>query len=260
MNVWEARVVVRERSLAEIVDLAVRFSLVLGGGLYLRLGVCLLAPSYLLCWLLLHWHVSPVWVGTLGIALFSLLQLPFTIAAGRLMFSAEVSLGQVLGSSLRLLYRSILARCLALLLFAGGAAIVIAVPFVIARALFMSEVVLLEGAGALAAYRRATRISAGRVPESFAVWLALLSTSAACVAVCQIFASALAAEGLPIEALPSVWAGLNWQAGLAGLFLSVPLVASLRFLAYIDNRTRREGWDIQVRFLELGRALNEGSN
>jgi len=43
------------------------------------------------------------------------------------------------------------------------------------------------------------------------------------------------------------------------LFLSVPLVATLRFLAYIDNRTRREGWDIQVRFLELGRALSEGA-
>jgi len=38
---------------------------------------------------------------------------------------------------------------------------------------------------------------------------------------------------------------------------SVPLVASLRFLAYIDNRTRREGWDIQVRFSELARVLRE---
>jgi hypothetical protein len=259
MNVWEARVVVRERSLAEIVDLAVRFSLVLGGGLYLRLAAYLLAPAYALCWLLLHWELSPVWVGVLGVALFSVLQLPFTVAAGRLMFSADVSVGLVLSSSLRLLYRATLARCLALLLMAGGTMIVIALPLVGARALFMGEVVVLEGAQALAAYRRATRITSGRVPESLGVWLALLATSAAFIAVCQIFASALAAEGLPIEALPSVWAGLNWQAGLAGLFLSVPLVATLRFLAYIDNRTRREGWEIQVRFLELGRAMSEGA-
>jgi len=259
MNVWEARVVVRERSLAEIVDLAVRFSLVLGGGLYLRLGACLLLPAYSLCWLLLHWEVSPAWVGVLGVALYSLLQLPFTIAAGRLMFSADVSLRLVLSSAVRLLYRATLARCLALLLIGGGTLIVIGAPLVVARSLFMGEVVVLEGAGAMAAYRRATRLTSGRVPESLGVWLALLATSAAFIAVCQIFASALAAEGLPIEALPSVWQGLNWQAGLAGLFLSLPLVATLRFLAYIDNRTRREGWDIQVRFLELGRALSEAA-
>jgi len=259
MNVWEARVVVRERSLAEIVDLAVRFSLVLGAGLYVRLGACLLLPAYALCWLLLHRDAPSGLVAALGIALYSLLQLPFTVAAGRLMFSAQVTLGEVLRSSLRLLYRTTLARCLAMLLIAGGTLLVIAAPLVIARALYMGEVVALEGAGALAAYRRTTRLTFRRVPQTFAVWLSILSASAAFIVLAQIFASALAAEGLAIESLPSVWAGLSLEAGLAGLFASVPLVASLRFLAYIDNRTRREGWDIQVRFLELSRVLSEGS-
>lgn len=259
MNVWEARVVVRERSLAETVDLAVRFSLVLGRGLYVRLSVCLLLPSYALCWWLLHAEVAPELVAVLAVALFSLVQLPFTLAAGRLMFTAQVSLREVLLSSLRLLYRATLARLLALLLIAGGSLIVIAAPLVIARALYMGEVIVLEGAGAYGAYQRTTRLTARRMPEAFGVWLSLLLVSAAFIAVCSIFESALAAEGLAIEALPSVWEGLNWQAALAGLFLSVPLVSSLRFLAYIDNRTRREGWDIQVRFLELGRVLTEGS-
>lgn len=259
MNVWEARVVVRERSLAEIVDLAVRFSLVLGGGLYLRLSACLLLPSYALCWWLLHSEVSSVLVGVLALALYSLLQLPFTVAAGRLMFSAQVSLDEVLRSSLRLLLRAMRARCLAALLLAVGTSLVILAPIAVARALYLGEVVLLEGAGALAAYRRTTRLTARRVPQTFGVWLALVATSAAFIALTQIFASALSAEGLEIEAFASVWAGLSWETGIAGLFLSVPLVASLRFLAYIDDRTRREGWDIQVRFLELGRALNEDS-
>jgi hypothetical protein len=259
MNVWEARVVVRERSLAEIVDLAVRFSLVLGAGLYVRLAACLLLPSYALCFWLLHSEVSPVLVGVLAVVLFSLLQLPFTVAAGRLMFSAQVSLTEVLSSSLRLLFRASLARALALLLIAGGASLVILAPLAIARALYLGEVVVLEGAGAFSAYRRTTRITARRVPETFGVWLSLIAASAAFIALSHIFASALSAEGLEIEALPSVWSGMNLDAGIAGLFLSVPLVSSLRFLAYIDNRTRREGWDIQVRFLELGRALSEDS-
>src|SRR6478735_1496814 len=167
MNVWEARVVVRERSLAEIVDLAVRFTLVLGAGLYVRLGACLLLPSYALCWWLLYSDVSPALVGVLGVALYSLLQLPFTVAAGRLMFNDRVSLAEVLSSSLRLLYRASVARLLALLLLIGGTSIVLAAPLAVARALFMGEVVVLEGAGPLVAYRRTTRLTFRRVPETF---------------------------------------------------------------------------------------------
>jgi hypothetical protein len=43
---------------------------------------------------------------------------------------------------------------------------------------------------------------------------------------------------------------------LAGLLLSAPLVATARFLQYIDARTRGDGWDIQVRFMAI--AAREG--
>ena len=259
MNVWEARVVVRERGLAEIVDLAVRFSLILGAGLYARLSACLLLPAYALCWWLLERGVDTGLVWVLALASFSLLQLPFTVAAGRLLFSAEVSLRDVLSSSLRLAFRATAARILSLLLFVGGSLIVFAAPFTIARALYMGEVVVLEGAGPLAAYRRTTRLTYRHVAKAFLVWLSIVATSLACVAVVAILARSLAAEGLAIDALPEVWGGFSPAAGIAGLFLSLPLVATLRFLAYIDIRTRREGWDIQVRFLELSRVLEAGA-
>jgi hypothetical protein len=35
---------------------------------------------------------------------------------------------------------------------------------------------------------------------------------------------------------------------ILGLLLAVPLSAAMRFLGYIDLRTRSEGWDIQLRF------------
>ena len=38
---------------------------------------------------------------------------------------------------------------------------------------------------------------------------------------------------------------------LLGFLLSVPVVATARFLSYIDTRTRADGWDIQVRFLGI---------
>ncbi len=258
MNVWEARVVVRERKLAEIVDLSVRFCLALGGGLYVRLSLVLLVPCYGLCLWLLHAALPPAAVCALAVALFSLLQLPFTVAAGRLMFSSDVSLREVLSTSRKLLFRTCVMRLLSLLVLSGAGLIVVLTPFAFVRTLYLGEVMVLEGAGPIAAFRRMGRLSYQRVVQTFGVWLSLVATSVAFIAVAEIFARALGAEGLPIEGLAEVWGGLSAEAGIAGLFLSLPLVASLRFLAYIDNRTRREGWDIQVRFLELGRVLGEG--
>ena len=257
MNVWEARVVVRERKLTEIVDLSVRFCLVLGGSLYVKLCVWIVLPAYALCFWLLRsgWKDAQIWACLLSLVLYSLLQLPFTVAAGRLMFSTEVPLADVLRASASLFFRICVARLISLLLFFGGSLLAILIPMVVARGMYLSEVIVLEGAGPFAAYRRAARLSSGRVAQTFLVWLALIATSSAFVVVAEILARALGAEGLPIEGVSEVWAGFNAEAGMAGLFLSLPLVASLRFLAYIDNRTRREGWDIQVRFLELGRAL-----
>ena len=255
MNVWEARVVVRERSVAEIIDLAVRFTLVLGGRLYAQLFVCVVLPAYAGCLLLSSRGVPDIWVCALAVVLFAVLQLPFTVAAGRLMFSAELSLRDVFSTSLRLAFRALAARFLGALLLGGGALLVVAAPLAIARALYLVEVVVLEGSAPFAAYRRGTRLTQGRVAQTFGVWLALVATSAAFVGLAAVLSRSLAAEGLAIDALPDLWNGFSAQAGIAGLFLSLPLVATLRFLAYIDNRTRREGWDIQVRFLELGRVL-----
>jgi hypothetical protein len=257
MNVWEARVVVRERGLSEIVDLSVRFCLVLGANLYAKLCLWLLLPAYALCfWVLKRaGQNAAIWGCLLAIALFSLLQLPFTVAAGRLMFSPQVSLGEVMRTSARLLFRICIARLSSLYVLFGASLIANVIPLAIARGLYLSEVIVLEGAAPLAAYRRTGRLTARRVAQTFAIWLSMIATSLTFIAVAEILARALGAEGLPIEGLSEVWGGLNPEAGIAGLFLSLPLVTSLRFLAYIDNRTRREGWDIQVRFLELGRAL-----
>jgi len=47
--------------------------------------------------------------------------------------------------------------------------------------------------------------------------------------------------------------GGSWFA-LCGFFLAVPFLATARFLAYIDGRTRREAWDVQLRFTELAKS------
>jgi hypothetical protein len=54
----------------------------------------------------------------------------------------------------------------------------------------------------------------------------------------------------PADALSD---GGSWFA-LCGFFMAVPFIATARFLAYIDNRTRREAWDVQLRFTELAKS------
>ena len=44
---------------------------------------------------------------------------------------------------------------------------------------------------------------------------------------------------------------------LAGFFLTVPVIAAARFLAYTDLRTRKEGWDIQLRFMAIAAEAEE---
>jgi hypothetical protein len=41
---------------------------------------------------------------------------------------------------------------------------------------------------------------------------------------------------------------------LAGYFACVPYLATSRFLKYIDIRTRKEGWDIQLKFTAVQAA------
>jgi hypothetical protein len=49
----------------------------------------------------------------------------------------------------------------------------------------------------------------------------------------------------------SLWPDGGSLYAIFGLLACVPLCATTRFLAYIDARTRRDGWDIQVRFMAI---------
>src|SRR5262249_4133402 len=58
-------------------------------------------------------------------------------------------------------------------------------------------------------------------------------------------------------------AGELWTDGgsgfaVLGALLAVPVVAAVRFLGYVDLRTRKEGWDIQLRFVALAEQSTAG--
>jgi hypothetical protein len=44
---------------------------------------------------------------------------------------------------------------------------------------------------------------------------------------------------------------------LLGLFWVVPYLASAKFLLYIDQRTRKEGWDLQLKLMSFTQVDSE---
>ncbi|APR85859.1 Hypothetical protein A7982_11208 [Minicystis rosea] len=253
MNLGAAAVVLRPRSLAEILDLACRLSCSLALGLYLRLAALVLLPCLALCLALRHvldWSWYAVWfvAACLGAAA----QGVFTIAVGRLLFSEALGAGQVIRLFARRFGSYLWMLVLSRVVLVGSAAVLIALPVAWPRLLFVHEASLLENAKAGDAIQRAGRFVSGRAAQVFGVLAALLVTQAGFIAIAEFLGHGLVDQvlqlGRPFGALFSKGGSAY---ALAGFFLSVPYVSTARFLHYIDARTRADGWDVQLRFMAI---------
>ncbi len=131
--------------------------------------------------------------------------------------------------------------------------LIVPVPFLAARFLYLPEISLLEGSGLVQAYERGSRITKNRLAHALETSLLLLTVWAAFVLGAEVTGRALQTDLLsfppPVDVLDN---GGSWFA-LFGFFAAVPFLATARFLAYIDGRTRREAWDVQLRFTELAK-------
>jgi len=257
MNLLEARVALRPRSMSDIIDLAGPLCLAnrrrmmplaalvtaVGGALCL---VCRLKLGW--SWAALWWLLSGYLLLAMGI---------FTQAAGDLLFHApnELRSLQVLGRFARRFGRYLVARIVQLVVLGLCAAVFAPLPVFGARLFFVSEVVLLESGSPFGSLGRSSRLVLYRS-------IPCLGLAIACL--CAPFIFAVAAD-LAGEAIVNMVFqlgrpfGFLWTDGgsayaVAGALLSAPFVASASFLGYIDLRTRKEGWDIQLRFMALAEA------
>jgi hypothetical protein len=258
VNVLSTRVALRERSLAEVFDLAFRFVVVRGGRRYLKLWLLSCAPALAACVWLRSAQVDWAGVWALALAGFVIAQVPFTLSASRLLLDDELSLGDVMRSWLRRIPGQLLMHALALALLALSALVIVPLPFLAARLLYLPEITLLEGSGLIRAYERGTRLCRNRMAQAVETSFLLLSVWAAFVLGAEVTGQALQVDLLSFPPpADSLGEGGSWFA-LLGFFAAVPFVATARFLAYIDGRTRREAWDVQLRFTELAKQLSAG--
>lgn len=257
MNLGTARVVLRVRTAADVLDLAAPFVL-RNRRLTLVLSAVVLGPALALCLLVRYrfeWPWALVW--TLAGALSLLCEAPFTVAYSDLMFVAPqgVRTGAVLRRALRRLPALAVARLLTTLIHAAALSLVILALYTGSVFLVVPEAVLLEGAGPFAAIARSGRALRGRVVAGVGMLLALLLLPGAGALAGELLGSTAVSLVLQLgEPFGTLFRNGGTPYALAGLFATVPLVAAARFLFYIDLRTRKEGWDIQLRFMEIARA------
>jgi len=258
MNVLQTKVALRERTLAEVFDLAFRFAIVRGGRRYLQLWLISCAPPLLACIWLRSTGADWLAVWAAAVAGFVVAQVPFTLAASRLLLADALSLKDVVKGWLPRIPGQLFLHALSLLLLGISAVVIVPVPIVAARFVYLPEISLLEGSGLWRAYERGARIAKSRMAHAIETSFLLLAVWAAFIAGAEATGNALLVDLLSFPPLTDTLGnGGSWFA-LFGFFAAVPFIATARFLSYIDGRTRREAWDVQLRFTELAKHASGG--
>jgi hypothetical protein len=257
VNLDAARVVLRPRSLSEILDLGLRFMTAPAAKLYAKLGALTLVPAWALCVaarFLGEWPWESVWL--LAVVLATPIQGVFTVAIGRMMFSEQVRTREVLGQTLRRLpayVGTLIVTRIMIAFMSLGFFLVLPPLWMWGRCAYVHEVCLLEQAGPIDAVSRAGRMVSRNAMGAVGLLLLLSLTAVGFVLVAEALINTgllkfVLQLGLPFGSLFDEGGS---AAALLGMFLVVPYWATVRFLAYIDLRTRRDGWDVQLRFMAI---------
>jgi hypothetical protein len=260
LNLGASAIVLRPRGLGEILDLACRLCGSIALRLYAWLGLAVLAPCFAACLALRYgagWSWAEVWC--IAIVLAGIAQGAYTIAVGRFLFSEGLGVREVLAQSGRRLgsYLGMLFVSRSVILL--SASILVGPLLAWPRLLYVHEASLLEGAAPVDAVQRSSRFVARRVALAFGVLVALLLAQAGIVVTAELLGQGLVDDVLQLGApFGKLFSDGGSPYALAGFFLSVPYVATARFLAYVDARTRADGWDIQVRFLAIAAREERG--
>jgi hypothetical protein len=251
MNVLTTRVVLRERDLAEVFDLAFRFAMVRGGRKYVKLWLIACLPCLLGCVALRLYGVDWVLVWLAAAAGLVISQIPFTLAASRLLLGDELPLGGLVRAWLAKIIGQLLVHAVVLCLLAVASIFVVPALFLGAQLVFLPEIMLLEGSSLFRAYERGARLSRNRLGTGIMVSVLLVLLLAAFALAAHVTGRAVMDDLLGIPLYTESLSQGGSLFALFGLFLAVPFATTARFLAYIDGRTRREAWDVQLRFTEL---------
>jgi hypothetical protein len=247
LDLYRARIVLRDRSVSDVLDLSLRF-MVVEGRAYARVAATLLLPMTLLTLAVgvtLSWPVA----AGVGLAFATTAEVFFTVLASRLVFAESVVPRDVVGTAAAGLPRVLLARLLAFAAIAAGLALFVVVGvWAAATCLFVSEIILLERAPLSSAFARSGRVAMSALSDVVLGAVTLAAIPIGAVLLADIAGRAFLGGILELGPLAPVWTARGGALATLGLFAQVPFAATARFFLYLNVRTRAEGWDIQTRF------------
>jgi hypothetical protein len=203
------------------------------------------------------WAASWHWAtALLPLALGPLIQAPFTLLGGRLLFDESVSVGDIASDLRARAWPSwIPSLAIAFAAFVGSVASCGVIAVSLLFLVFLPECALLERVDPRRGLRRSWRLSSGAPGGAIAGAIGRWVLAAWCASVAEASGQAVVSyifqANLPI---PSALDGFATPWVLLGLLASSPLWAIWRLMLYVDARTRVEGWDLQVGLRAAGLA------
>ena len=249
---------IRERSFLDLLDLALvlvrRRPLTLGLAALAGVAPCAAINAYLtadpdfnLIWYFYLLFVEAPWATA-----------PLTVVLGSLMFGDRPTPGGVFKALARGLPAMILYQLFLRAILTGA---FVLLPLIPSRLAFMNEVILLERGRLFGVVKRTSILCGNRGGDFFGQWVAQLAFGFLFIA-CFWFGT-----GAMISAL--VTSELTWdQPGLGtfysvrfqlAVWLAITFFGVARFLTYIDQRIRLEGWEVKLRLQAVGRSLEEAA-
>jgi hypothetical protein len=245
-----SRVALRDRPFVDVLDLSFRFLHDAFGPLA-KLALLVL-PLPIAATLLLAHAAGWAWAWCFAIASANLVSAPFTVLVGQFVFEQDPSVRAALGRGLRAVPRLLVINVLLAMGLGASAMFFVFPAFWLATAtLFVAEATLLERATIVGGFERSMQLAArapGDATLALLVGLALLVLGP--IAGDQIGHIVLA-NVFQVSGPPRLSAAGGSWLPVVGFWLTVPYVTMLRFLVYINVRTRTEGWDIQTAFATL---------
>jgi hypothetical protein len=254
VNLLAARVVLRPRSLADVLDLALPLCLANRRPLSVLAAIALGPIAGLAAFLRLHgqWRWGFVWCVVLEAAFVA--EGLFTVAFGELLFREPNDVRpwavvRTFAGRFPSYLVAVIARQLALV----ASAALVFVPFMTGPAtVFVGEAHLLERASPGVAWTRSRALARNRGSFCAGLWLATMVMPAIGAVVGDQLGNAVVGFVLQLgRPLGDLWTQGGSGFAVAGALLAAPVAAAARFLGYIDLRTRKEGWDIQLRFMAV---------
>jgi hypothetical protein len=182
---------------------------------------------------------------------------PLTVVLGGMMFGERRTVGQVVLTILRGLPAMILYQ-----FFLRGVLMLTGIFYLVmpSKLAFLNEVVLLEKGRFWGTLKRCETLAGQGGGYALAQWFGQVGFGALFLA-CFLFGTSAIQSSLTSSELtwetPDISTASSLKTQFA-LWLIIAFFSVTRFLSYIDQRIRLEGWEVKIRLQSVGQVVEQG--